>query len=178
MRERPHLVTERLDLRPPEIGDIRPMYDIVSHPETQRFLGPPDDFPAHFTRVQRNAGSWFLSGYGIFIVRERDSGTVIGNCGIFHTWRGLGEDMDNGPEAGWIIGVDHAGKGYAREAMEAVIAWFEETHGAQRITAMIEPGNAASFALAERLGFKEFRRAELDGCEVVLLERLLGRSDD
>ena len=167
----PNLVTERLDLRPPTRDDIRPMHAIVSHPDTARFLGPPDEFPAHYARVQRNAGSWFLSGYGIFIARERAGGEVIGNCGVFHTYRGLGEDMDDGPEAGWIIGADHVGKGYAREAMEAVLAWFDATHGPQRITAMIEPGNHASFALAARLGFREFRRAAIEGCDVVLLER-------
>ena len=165
-------MTERLDLRPPTRDDIAPMHAIVSHPDTQRFLGPPDDFADHYARSQRNAGSWFLSDYGSFIVRERASGKVIGNCGVFHTYRGLGADMDDGPEAGWIIDAPYVGKGYAREAMEAALAWFDETHGPQRITAMIEPGNVASFALAARLGFHAFRKAAMEGVDLVLLERL------
>lgn len=173
MIERPHLVTERLDLRLPEAADSHAIYEIIGNPETHRFLGPRETYPDHFTRFMRGAGSWLLYGYGFFIMREKGSDAVIGNGGIFHSYRGLGEDMDDGPEAGWILSAEHFGKGYAREAMEAVIAWFEKTHGPQRITAMIEPGNHASFALAARLGFREFRRTEQNGAELVLLERFV-----
>lgn len=171
MIDRPHLVTERLDLRVPEAGDSHAIYEIIGNPGTHRFLGSRETYPDHFSRFTRGAGSWLLYGYGFFMVREKGRDAVIGNCGIFHSYRGLGEDMDDGPEAGWILSADHTGKGYAREAMEAALAWCEAEHGPQRITAMIELGNDASFALAERLGFKEFRRVEIDSCEVVLLER-------
>ncbi len=172
MFERPHLQTARLDLRVPQSADARAIYTITGNPETHCFLGLRETYSNHFGRFMRGAGSWMLYGYGFFMLREKGRDAVIGNCGIFHTYRGLGEDMDDVPEAGWVLSADHAGKGYAREAMEAVIAWFEQTHGPQRITAMIEPGNEASFALAGRLGFREFRRADMEGCEVVLLERV------
>lgn len=171
MIDRPHLVTDRLDLRVPEPADARAIFALISNPETHRFLGPQDTYPAHFNRFLRGAGSWLLYGYGFFMVREQGSDTVIGNCGIFHSHRGLGEDMDDGPEAGWVISAEHSGRGYAREAMDAVLDWFDRVHEPQRITAIIEPGNHASFALAARLGFAEFRRTEQEGCALVLLER-------
>src|SRR5690606_13217464 len=73
---------------------------MVSHPRTTRFLGSGATSAEHFARFCRSAGSWLLYGYGAFTIRRRDLGQVIGNCGIFHTWRGLGPDFDDMPEAG------------------------------------------------------------------------------
>jgi len=175
--ELPHLLTERLDLRVPTAADIAPMHAIVSHEETGRFLGRAISASAHFERTARNAGSWLLYGYGGFMVRLRGQEELIGNCGIFHTWRGLGEDFDDNPEAGWILSHAHGGKGLASEAMHAVLEWFEAAHGPRRIVCMIALGNAASLKLAGKLGFVPMREAELpDGDRVVLLSRPPGGS--
>lgn len=169
----PLVRTERLDLWLPKAGDIEPIYAIVSHEETRRFLGPEPDFSDHFQRFLRGAGSWQLFGYGFFMVRLKSSGKPIGNCGIFRTWRGLGEDFDDAPEAGWILAAEHTGKGLAHEAMRAAFAWFEGEHGRQRVTCMISPRNTPSIALAHKLGFAPMRKAELpDGDTVVLFERV------
>jgi RimJ/RimL family protein N-acetyltransferase len=165
----PLLVTERLELWVPGKADVWPMHAIVTHPATARFLGPADAPADHFLRFSRNAGSWLLYGYGSFMVRERGRADVIGHCGVFHTFRGLGEDFDDNPEAGWILDSDHTGRGLAREAMEAALAWFEREHGRQRIVAMIAPGNVASIGLAGRLGFTFLREATLPGGEAVRL---------
>jgi len=168
----PVLVTERLELWVPASADVAAMSAIVSDPRTARFLGGAGNKAEDFTRFCRNAGSWLLYGYGSFMVRWRGSADVIGNCGIFHSWRGLGEDFDDSPEAGWILRHDVAGQGVAREAMEAALAWFAAEHGPQRIVCMIDPGNTPSLRLAERLGFTPFRDARLpDGEEVRLLAR-------
>ena len=99
----------------------------------------------------------------------------IGNVGVFHSLRGLGEDFDDMPEAGWVLRADKVGQGLAREAMTAALAWFEREHGRQRIVCMISPGNAPSIGLAERLGFVRMREARLpDGEAVRLFERLPG----
>ena len=87
----PHLTTERLDLRLPTAADLHAMAAIVQHEETRRYLGPTSGMADHFMRYCRNAGSWLLYGYGLFIVRPRDSEEVIGNAGVFHSWRGVGE---------------------------------------------------------------------------------------
>lgn len=172
MPNAPFLTTERLTLHKPEIGDVWPMFDIISHPVTGRFLGSANSRAEHFTRFQRNAGSWLLHGYGSFILRLRGEQAQIGNCGVFHAFRGLGEDFDDQPEAGWILAAEHAGKGYAAEAMHAALAWFERAHGRRRIVAMIAEGNEASMALAGKLGFTPMRDAVLpDGEAVRLFER-------
>jgi RimJ/RimL family protein N-acetyltransferase len=168
----PVLETARLELALPAKDDIAAMLAIVSDDETARYLAPRTGMVDHFARFSRNAGSWLLYGYGAFMVRRRGSGELIGNCGVFHSWRGLGHDFDDRPEAGWILRRDQTGQGLAREAMDAALAWFESVHGTQRIVCMIAPGNAPSIRLAGRLGFTPLRDAELpEGEAVRLFER-------
>jgi RimJ/RimL family protein N-acetyltransferase len=170
--DRPLLVTERLELWLPREGDLKAMYAIVTEAETSRYLGAVAQLHEHSFRFMRGAGSWFLYGYGPLMLRLKGQDAVIGNCGVFHTFRGLGEDFDDHPEAGWIIGAEHVGTGLGREVMEAVLAWFDAAHGKRRIVCMIAPENAASLGLAGRLGFAPFRHAVLpDGETVTLLER-------
>ncbi|MFV0644764.1 MAG: GNAT family N-acetyltransferase [Sphingomonadaceae bacterium] len=171
MNSKPLIVTERLELWLPVSGDIPKILAIVTQPETSRHLGPPSTEADNFTRFQRNAGSWFLFGYGLFMIRERGQPEVIGNCGIFHSFRGLGDDFDNQPEAGWILGADHVGKGYASEIMGAVFSWFDEKFGPQRVVCMINPENTPSLNLAQKMRFSKMREAIMVDAPVVLLER-------
>ena len=175
MSDWPRLTTERLELRLPTAGDFAAIMGIVSHAETGRHLGKRSGAPDHFMRFSRNAGSWLLHGYGMFIIRPRGSGEVIGNCGVFHSWRGIGEDFDDVPEAGWILRHDQVGRGLAYEAMAAVLAWFDRTHGPRRLVCMISVGNEPSLRLAGKLGFAPLRDAVLPDGGVV---RRLGRRGD
>ena len=170
----PLVVTERLELWLPAKDDIAAMHAIVADPATHRFLPSPQRAD-HHQRFCRNAGSWMLYGYGAFMLRERGAGELIGNAGVFHTVRGLGTDFDDMPEAGWVLRANATGRGLAREAMTAALAWFEREHGPRRTVCMVSPDNAPSLALADRLGFTPMREAPLpDGHAVRLYERLPG----
>jgi RimJ/RimL family protein N-acetyltransferase len=116
----------------------------------------------------RNIGGWTVYGYGNFSVRLHGEEPLIGSCGVFHSWRGFGKGMDDVPEAGWIIRHDHWGQGIAREAMQAILTWFDATHGPHRVAAMIEEGNAASQKLAHALGFLAYDKQLFpDFCQLV-----------
>jgi RimJ/RimL family protein N-acetyltransferase len=172
VRAAPVLVTERLELWVPTRDDVAAMLAIVADPATGRYLGQTQSAADHFARFSRNAGSWLLYGYGSFMVRERAGGELIGNCGVFHTMRGLGEDFDDNPEAGWILRSDRVGRGLAAEAMTAALAWFEREHGRRRIVCLITPDNRPSLGLAAKLGFVPLRDAAMpEGDAVRLFER-------
>lgn len=164
----PHLLTERLDLRLPVAEDFAAQRAILADAETARFLGPTSTAD-RFLRFGRNAGSWLLYGYGGFTLRLRATGEVIGNCGVFHSWRDLGDDFDDVPEAGWILRRDQVGRGIGYEAMRAALEWFDAEHGPRRVVCMIAPDNAPSLRLAEKLGFTPLRDAVLPGGEAVCL---------
>ena len=168
----PYLTTDRLELWRPTKADEPQVFAIITNPETHRFLGPMSNRADHFMRFQRGGGSWFLHGYGSFMVRLRGQPAVIGNCGVFHSYRGLGEDFDDKPEAGWILAADQSGKGLAHEAMAVALGWFDATHGPSEVVCMISPENTPSVALAEKLGFAPTRLAAMpDGDEVELFSR-------
>lgn len=172
VKDPPHIVTDRLELKLPTAADFHATVEIVAHPETGRFLGAHSTPADHFIRFCRSAGSWLLYGYGSFIIRLRETDEVIGNCGVFHTWRGLGADFDDCPEAGWIVRHDQIGKGLAHEAMSAALGWFDRAHGPRRVVCMIATENAPSLRLAGKLGFTLLREAEMPAGEPVqLLER-------
>jgi RimJ/RimL family protein N-acetyltransferase len=165
--------TDRLDLRMPQADDLAGLMDVLADEETRRFLGPMQaDAKGQFDRLLRNVGSWTLYGYGSFAVRLRGTERIVGTCGVFHTWRSFGQGMDDVPEAGWIFHRDHWGQGLAREAMRAVLAWFDHVHGARRIACMIEQGNAGSEKVALALGFRRYGEQLSDGATLGLYERL------
>lgn len=172
MNGAPMLVTERLELWRPIAADLPDLYAMMQSQTTRRFLDSWEPTWADMhARLLRNVGSWALHGYGTFMVRERGQATIIGNCGVFHSWRGLGEDFDDQPEAGWIVAADKVGQGYAGEAMAAIFAWFDAEHGPRRTVCMIDPDNIASIRLAERFGYVPLRDAEFGGAPVRLFVR-------
>ncbi len=171
----PMLRTERLDLWQPAATDLAGLHSMVAPEAVRRFLGNrPTTMAEESARLLRNAGSWALYGYGTFVMRPRDGGAILGICGVFHSWRGFGDGLDDVPEAGWILGEASWGQGLAGEAMRTVLAWFDETHGTRRIACMIEEGHHASVRLAHALGFEAYAVHQEEGGErpLVLLERL------
>ncbi len=172
--ETPILRTERLELRPPRVDDLPGMIRLVASEDVNRFLGGGAAASAHrqADRLLRNAGSWSLYGYGMFMVRLIGEPAIIGTCGVFHSWRGFGKGLDDTPEAGWIIHQDHWGKGLAQEAIRACLDWFDQTHGPRRIACMIEQGNAGSVRVAQAFGFLCYDKSIFDGATVELFERL------
>lgn len=173
MSDQPLLRTERLELWQPRMGDMPGLIELIAADETRRFLGSAQpDAKSQFEKLLRNVGGWALYGYGSFYVRLRGMPDIIGSCGVFHTWRGFGQGMDDEPEAGWIIRRDHWGQGIAGEAMYAALAWFDAVHGPRRIAAMIEEGNTASQKLAGALGFVEYGRQDFEGSPLILYERM------
>ena len=167
------LTTDRLELWRAQPGDLEGLNAINTDPRTLPFLGNWKTSKADtFARLLRNAGGWSFYGYGVFMVRRRGQAQIIGSCGVFRSFRGFAHGLDDVPEAGWIIHPDHWRQGYAGEAMRAVMPWFGELHGRQRVACMIEAEHTVSQKLAAQLGFVEYaRHVDAEGKELVLYER-------
>jgi RimJ/RimL family protein N-acetyltransferase len=153
--------TERLHLRPAGLADFESFHSLTRSDRMRQFLGrEPPSKEDSFKRLLRNAGCWHLFGWGPFIVIDRESAQHVGVCGFFRAARGLGEDFDPFPEAGWVIAEDAWGRGHATVAMRAILAWFECEHGGGRTVCIISPGNAPSERIAAKLGYEPIGMAE------------------
>src|SRR5690606_3665873 len=73
-------------------------------------------------------------------------GTVIGDIGVWPTDR-----TAKVGEIGWILDPDHAGQGFATEAVTAMID-FAFASGMHRVAAQMDARNAASAKRAQRVG--------------------------
>ena len=121
-------------------------------------------------RLLRHAGHWSLLGYGVFALEEKETGRFVGEAGVSQFRRGLGERFDSRPEVTWSIVPDRQKRGYAREAAEAALAWFEEAESGPTMC-MIHAANVPSLKLAERLGYRKFAAIDYKGYPALLFER-------
>ena len=164
--------TERLRLLPWQLDDYPALYALTASDRMRTFLGAVRPSPEEsFNRLLRNGGCWHFMGWGPFKAIERESGEIVGGLGFFRALRGLGEDFDPYPEAGWVVREESWGRGYATEGMRAIIDWFDREHGGGRTVCIISPGNVASARIAEKLGYRPFGLAEHEGEEVMRYAR-------
>jgi len=82
----------------------------------------------------------------MFSVIEKASGRWVGRLG---PWKPEGWP---GPEIGWAIARDCWGRGYAPEGAAAATDWAFDNLGWTSVIHSIAPGNAASQAVARKLG--------------------------
>jgi RimJ/RimL family protein N-acetyltransferase len=169
----PELTTERLRLRAHRLADYEDCCRLTSDPEAVRAIfRQPMSREDTWHRLLRFAGHWHLLGYGLLIVEERASGRVVGEVGLADFHRGLGEDFDRWPECAWMISSDVHGRGYATEAAAAMLGWMETSFAPPRTVCIIDPENAPSLRVAQKLGFHAFGEAVYKNNLVLKLERL------
>ncbi|HWG66579.1 MAG TPA: GNAT family N-acetyltransferase [Rhodanobacteraceae bacterium] len=142
----PVLETARLILRPPRLEDFEAWAAVGQHEEVMRHLGGIKPRLDAWNRFLANVGAWHIQGFSPFSVIEKTSGRWIGRVGPLHPegWPG--------DEIGWTLAREAWGRGYATEAATAAIDWAFDVLDWPRIIHCIAPENAASQAVATRLG--------------------------
>jgi len=153
--------TARLRLRPWTVAD-RPAFDAAFNTEPMmRHLGgirSPEKMDAMFERRLSDQARF---GHSYWAAQLRDTGELVGSVGIrIASDYGPEAPVAGMPEIGWRIAEPHWGRGYAREAAEASIAWGWANLDAPAIGAWTTQPNRQSWGLMERLGMT--RRADLD----------------
>lgn len=142
----PVLETKRLILRAPRLEDAKTVAQLANDkriaentariPHPYRLSDAEDFIKAANKR-----------GEVVFLVTLRNDRTVIGACGI-------AMPEDETPELGYWLGVEYWGKGYATEALHAVIdyAFTDLDHEALQAGARVT--NPTSRRVLEKCGFQ------------------------
>ena len=148
----PVLETARLRLRAPSLGDFPAWAGILCSPRAAYMDGPYERDEA-FMEFAASVGSWLLRGHGPWTVEDRATGEVLGFVCLNM------EPSDQEPELGFFLRQGAEGRGIAEEASRAARAqgW---ALGLPSLVSYIDPANARSAALAERLGARRDARAE------------------
>ena len=165
--------TDRLALRPFNIGDFDDYLKMVADPDVARSLsGQPMPAEDAWNRLLRYAGHWAIFGFGMFAAFERSTGRFIGETGLADFHRGLGHGFDGVGEASWVFTSESQGRGYAYEAAMAVLKWYGNSADRQRTVCLIAPDNRPSLVLAEKLGYVPFGNVLYRGGPFVMLSRV------
>ena len=156
--------TERLLIRAFERGDVDSMAEVYGDPEVMQhvYIGVLDRdgtaaLLAEYGRMQEERG------FSTWAVVEKASGDVVGDVG-FGWYAPTGE-----PELGYTLAAGVWGRGYGIEAARACVEAAFAHLPQRRLVAKIEPANAPSLRLAQRLGMRAIETISVGGRPHLLL---------
>ena len=138
--------TARLILRVPRRDDLDPWAAMMADEEVARYIGGVMPRAVTWRAMMTMIGAWHACGFAMFSVIEKATGRWIGRLG---PWMPEGWP---GPEVGWAVVRECWGQGYATEGSAAAIDWAFDRLGWDRVIHSIHPANAASQAVARKLG--------------------------
>ena len=143
--------TPRLVLRPYETHDIEALHNILSDNKTMSFWPAPFTIEQTSRWIERSSKSYRENQFGRFAVELKESGKLIGDCGI------LLSELDGKQEndLGYIIHGNYWGRGYGTEAARASLDYAFKKLGLSRIAANMDVNNLASIKVAEKIGMKK-----------------------
>ena len=145
--------TDRLRLRSLEPDDAERLFEIYGDAETMRHVGrtgrPVVDLAAAQRAVETLRGNEAAHGFSLWALDEREGDPLVGVAGLALV-EGDGPDV----EAAYILRRDRWGRGYATEALRAVLEIGHEQLGLERIVALAYPENDASRRVMEKAGMR------------------------
>jgi len=145
---RTELETERLRLRLFTHDDLQVMFRLNTDPDVIKYADTPAKNMEE-VRQRLEQGPLFdykKYGYGRFAVELKESGDVIGFCGIKYL-----PEIDL-PEVGFRYLKEYWGKGIGTEAAKVCVEFAREDLKIEKLVALIIPGNVASIRVAKKLG--------------------------
>jgi RimJ/RimL family protein N-acetyltransferase len=168
----PPIETERLRLRGHQLEHFSALAAMWTDPITTRYIGgKPCNEQESWSRLLRYVGHWALLGFGYWAVEEKSSGKFIGETGFANLKRSIEPSLGDTPEIGWVFASESHGKGYAAEAVRAVIAWGESHFARRETTCIIHSENVRSIHLAEKFGYRQVRTAMYEGHATLVFVR-------
>jgi len=148
-----NISTERLALRAIRISDAESIFKYRSNPQIYKFQGlkpqtveeVKEFISEKVAKIPNIPDTWYQLG---ILLKETDE--LVGDIGIHFI------DSDNlQAEIGFTLSLEYQCKGYATEAIIAVIDYLFNNLKKHRIIASVDPRNIKSIALLERIQMRK-----------------------
>ncbi|MFF2019506.1 GNAT family N-acetyltransferase [Paenibacillus sp. NPDC058177] len=145
------ITTDRLLIRTLEIKDREAFFRYRAMPEVYKYqswkpqnINEVEKFISdNLTVVPNTSDSWLQVAISL------KDGQLVGDIGIHFLYDGFQAEL------GYTLSPEFQGKGYASEAVRAVIDYLFTGLGKHRITGSVDPDNLKSVKLLENLGFRK-----------------------
>ena len=144
--------TKRLLLRKATLSDKKEIFAYRSDKKTNQYqawipenLKDVSEFIGKIANTYNRPDSWFQ-----FVIIENSSGKLVGDLGVHFLEKGSQQ-----AEIGCTLSKNFHGKGYANEALTAIMDSLFLDIEIHRIFASIDPKNIASIKMMEKLGFRK-----------------------
>jgi RimJ/RimL family protein N-acetyltransferase len=150
--------TERLNLRRSLPEDAETISAYRSIPDVRRYQGwertDPQGVREQIEEMAERApgepGGWVQ-----FSVEERESGRLVGDVGLSPA-----EGETGVMKVGYTISPDAQGRGYATEAVHALVEYAFDALGADVVRAYASEENEPSIRVAQKVGMRLVQRLE------------------
>jgi ribosomal-protein-alanine N-acetyltransferase len=149
-----HIQTSRLLLRAAQAGHSTALHTVLKDPQVMKYwstlphtsLSQTEDWLTKMILSPQNGTTDFIISHNAI---------AIGKIGI---WSPSSKPL--GGEIGFLLAKDHQRQGFMTEAMKALLPYYVNDLGYEKITADVDPRNDASIALLLKFGFRIVGRRE------------------
>jgi len=164
------IATAHLDIRPFEARDLDGLHVMYGDPTVMAYVG--EGRPATREETARTLleiiESHDAERPGLLACIERESGRLVGRCG-FKEWA---VDGVTELEIGWMVVRERQSLGLATEQGVALRDYAFDVLDRDHVISVIQPANAASIRVAEKVGGQYWRDWVTPGGQDVVLYRV------
>lgn len=154
--------TERLNLREATEADAPFVLELLNDPDFVRNVADRGVRTLEEARryvAEKFVESYRRDGYGFWLVEPKGTDITAGVCGL------VKRDALPGVDVGYAFLPPFRSKGYASESASAVMRYARETLDLRRLYAIVNPENAVSVRVLEKLGMRFERMVRLSDDE-------------
>lgn len=143
------LETERCIVRELKLSDLDELFSMYAEPGMTDYMEGLYEYEEELEYQKAYIENMYrFYGYGMWLVFEKKTGTLIGRAGVEHR-----EELNGDMELGYAIRTSFQHQGYAYEVCQAIVEYAKEELQASLLHCLIEKGNNISEKLAQKLGF-------------------------
>ena len=153
------LETERCIVRELELSDLDDLFSMYAEPGMTDYMEGLYEYEEELEYQKAYIENMYrFYGYGIWLVFEKKTGTLIGR-----TDKKQRKEINGDMELGYAIRTSFQHQGYAYEVCQAIMQYAGEELQVHLLHCLIQKENALSEKLAIKLGFSYCGDREIDG---------------